>query len=96
MLFVLLVVGGDGKQVDVPILGTLRQHFLVEVEFLSAVILVERVQESNIIAVRVRVSKCEFDFVVFVLKEKLETTLEFTIFSHDQWGFGRYPVPVGP
>lgn len=77
----------------ISILRTLDQDLLIEVKLLSAVVLIKRVQVSDILGVGVRIGEGELYLMGLVFEEKLEGALELAVLSHYQWRLGRNPLP---
>jgi|JI6StandDraft_1071083.scaffolds.fasta_scaffold196626_2 hypothetical protein len=93
LICVHLIVRGNREEVDVSLLRTQGEHFLVEVELLIAVKLVQAVEEFDVSGVAVGESESEFSLVFLTSKEELEYDLQFTSLAHNQ---GRLRGNAGP
>lgn len=91
-----VVVGGDGQQMHQVFLGRFCEDFLVEVELVGGVVLVERVEVGDIFAVGVGIGECKLGLLVFGPEEMLEYHLELAGLPHDEGRFGGDALPVGP
>ena len=69
----------------IPILWTLHQDLLIEVKLLSAVVLIKRVQVSDVLGIGVRIGEGELYLMALVFEEKLKGALELAVLSHYQW-----------
>ena len=96
MLLIGLIMRGNGEQMDIPALGTLGEHLLVEVELIVAVKLIQRIEIFYILRVSVGIDEREFHFVRLVLELKVESTLQLARFSQQQRTFSGNPRPLGP
>ena len=84
-ILVHLIMRGDGQQMHIPILWTLHQDLLIEVKLLSAVVLIKRVQVSDVLGIGVRIGEGELYLMALVFEEKLKGALELAVLSHYQW-----------
>jgi hypothetical protein len=83
LLLVGLVVGSDGQEVDVPLVGTLYENLLVEVELVVAVVLIEGSQIFYISGIGVGIGKSELCLVIFVPEMKLKGAFQFASLAQD-------------
>lgn len=72
---VLVVVGRDGQQVQVPALGALGEDLLVEIEVIVQDEVVERQHVLAVVGVSIRVAERE----VYLLRLVLEGVVEYAL-----------------
>lgn len=68
LLFVFVVVGGNGKKVDISVFGAFGEDFFVEVEVVDIEVVVEFVKVVEVSLVGVRVAESEVDPFLFTFK----------------------------
>lgn len=96
LICVHLIVRGNREEVDVSLLRTQGEHFLVEVELLIAVKLVQAVEEFDVSGVAVGEGEGEFSLVFLAPEEELEYHLQFTSLAHNQRRLGGNAGPGRP
>lgn len=96
LICVHLIVRGNREEMDVSLLRTQGEHFLVEVELLIAVKLVQAVEEFDVSGVAVGEGEGEFSLVFLAPEEELEYHLQFTSLAHNQRRLGGNAGPGRP